>query len=239
MSPCTYAPSWVPRAALLSLLSLSFGAVACDVGAQVVRGVGPVVREARAVGGIAGTSTAAPDGIQLSGEVDLNVRVGRTFAVWIEGHDDLIGFVETRMDDAGLRVSVPSAVRLVPPPHVEVELPGLVRLGMSGSGSVRIEGVQGEALALTLVGSGDLDVEGSVQRVTLGMTGSGDADLDALLAEEVKVNKTGSGAARVYAARALDGEILGSGDLSYRGGASDVRVKILGSGRVRPLGGAD
>lgn len=230
-----HARSTTSRAmALACTAPVLFWALACNVEVETVVGSGPVVRELRAVMGRAGGTTTEPTEVLLASELDLDVRVGRPFAVWIEGHSDLVLHVETEASGARLTIRVPRGLRLVPPPHIELELPALHGLAVRGAGVARVRDAEGEALALTLEGSGDLSATGSVRRLTLAMAGSGDVDLDGLRTLEVDVDKLGSGTARVNASERISGSLVGSGDLIHRGGAQTVRITTVGSASVRP-----
>lgn len=222
---------------MLALALTVIGLGACDVATVTVTGSGPIVREMRTFDAADGASVArgAPDEVRLSGELDLSVLVGREFAVWIDGHTELVGLVAVALEGQRLTISLPRNTRLVPPPHVEVELPALGALSVIGSGTARVTGVSADTLALSLSGSGDLAVTGRARSVTLELLGSGEAHLEGLAADEVTVDKVGSGVARVAASATLRGTIVGSGDLLYDGRPATVAVDSIGSGNVRAV----
>jgi hypothetical protein len=226
-------------ACTLALALSALGLGACDGATVTVTGSGPIVREMRSFGAAGKTSASGsdtPSEVHLTSELDLSVHVGREFAVWIDGHTELVGLVSASLEGPRLTLSVPRNTRLVPPPHVEVELPTLAALTVEGAGTARVTDVAGEALSLTLAGSGDMAVTGVARRVTLELVGSGEAHLEGLAADEVTVDKVGSGVARVAAARALRGTIVGSGDLFYAGRPATLAVDAIGSGSVRAVG---
>jgi len=224
-----------PGPALAFTLS-AFGLGACDATTVTVTGSGPIVREMRSFEAARGAPAAArttPREVQLDGELDLSIHAGRDFAVWIDGHADLVGLVEVTLDGERLSLALPRNTRLVPAPHVELELPVLTALAVAGAGTARVTDVVGDSLALALTGSGDLVVTGAVRRVTLELVGSGEVHLEGLAAEEVSIDKLGSGVARVAASSVLRGTIVGSGDLLYVGRPGTVAVDSIGSGTVR------
>ncbi len=211
-------------------LALGAGlAAGCGTGQVTLTGAGPIVREARELG--PGASSRV-DAIELQGALDLDVRVGGPLAVFLEGHGDLLAHVDVELRGAELVVAVARGVRLVPPPRVAIELPELSRLELVGSGTARVGGVQGEALAVALVGSGDVVLEGRVERLELELSGSGELDAGRLVAREVRVDQQGSGRTTVHATELLAGRGVGSGDLEciVRPARSDVRW--VGSGQL-------
>jgi hypothetical protein len=234
-----------PRPSLLSALacaSAAAGLGACDVATVTVTGSGPIVREMRTFGAATDVSqggAGAPDEVRLIGELDLSVHVGRELAVWIDGHTELVGLVAVSLEGRLLSLSLPRNTRLVPPPHIQVELPALAALSVVGAGTARVADVAGDSLSLSLSGSGDLAVTGAVRRVTLELLGSGEAHLEGLVADEVDVDKVGSGVARVAATVALRGKIVGSGDILYDERTPTVAVDSIGSGRVRAVSASE
>lgn len=215
---------------LAAAAALALSSAGCDVSLTTVSGTGPVVREARA---LTPATTAAPSEVRLVGELDLDVRVGPALAVFVEGHQDLLPHVLIRVDGGVVVVEVEEGLRLAPPPHIDLALPALCALSLAGPGSARVSGAQAPELDLSLAGSGDLTVDGTAGLVRLEAIGSGDVDLAGVRADEVVVDKVGSGLVRVQASRAVRGTLVGSGDLEWAGDGAAVEVDRIGSGEVR------
>jgi len=216
--------------------------VGCDANIVTRVGKGPVVRELRNPTSVESADglplpdlTAPPSEVILIGDLDLTVRVGRTLAVWVEGHGDLLSDLETNFEAERLVVRVRPGVRLQPAPTVEIELPRLARLEQTGSGSARVLDVAGPRLELMQLGSGDLGVTGEVEQLSFEMQGSGEVDLAGLRAADIVVRMVGSGNARVMALRELTGELVGSGDLEQLGSAQLQKLDVtsIGSGRLK------
>jgi DUF4097 and DUF4098 domain-containing protein YvlB len=126
----------------------------------------------------------------------------------------------------------------------------------TGSGNIKLAGVEGELVADT--GSGDVEISDVAGDTVLADTGSGDVKIDQVTARELKVD-TGSG--DIWVAHGRVGHMLadtgsgdievqevemetfvgdtGSGDVVVRGGlAAATRIAVdTGSGEVRLLGG--
>lgn len=231
MAPSVHAEPTARAGGLAGLAGLA--ALACGGPLVSVTGTGPVVRESRALGLESAAGNRVPSAVRLEGELDLTVRAGRELAVWIDGHADLVRLVDVALEGELLAVAPPSNTRLVPAPHVEIELPALAALRVVGPGTARAVGIDSEALDLALVGSGDLTVSGVARRVTLELHGSGEVHLEDLAAEEVDIDKVGSGVARVAARATLRGTNVGSGDVLYVSRPATIAVDSVGSGSVR------
>lgn len=239
------------RPGLLARLMLSAGlalwtAAAVPAQAETVGSAGRHASETRPVGTFQGIATA--------GDIDLHIRQGQPAAVTVQTDRALLPWLETVVEDGTLQVRWQRGRVL---PHggrsrVEITTPQLQTLRGSGSGHLRVEGLQTPRLAVALSGSGDLKLDGldsdeltlriagsadvlaSGRAATLHITvaGSGDVRADRLQADEVTVAIAGSGDAVLQARKTLSVTIAGSGDVTYRGDAT-LNSSIAGSGRVR------
>lgn len=109
-----------------------------------------------------------------------------------------------------------------------------LRLELSGSGNVAIEGLDARRLETRLTGSADLTVGGGrVEQQILQATGSGNYATGELHSTRSRVELAGSGDATVRASEQLDVLSTGSGDLHYLGNPNVVQ-RVEGSGDVGP-----
>ena len=183
----------VLRSTTVALAAAATGALsACTIQLEeTVHGSGVPASEIRAVSGF--------EGLVVSDSLNVSVQVGvSSFLVTIHADDNLLTYVSTEIEDGRLIVEVQDGYRLDPVPRIEVRLPMLTSVSYAGSGRVRLEGVDGETLRLTLAGSGDLDASGRVMGLDVKLLGSGDFDLFDLVAEQAQVSATGSGDVRLY-----------------------------------------
>ncbi len=149
----------------------------------------------------------------------------------MEGANDLLRLVETKIVDDTLVIRFKDGVRLDPLPSIEVHTTHLVALESRGDGDLRLQGVvpsctRGQVLELTLKGSGDVRGDGSLERLSIQHLGSGDVDLRALNAETIDYAGYGSGDARLCASEALESNTYGCGDLFIYGTVPDERMKV-------------
>ena len=114
---------------------------------------------------------------------------------------------------------------------VEAAVPELTGVVVDGSGNVEADGIDGGELDVVSDGSGDVRLEGTVERLAVDVDGSGDADLAGLDAREAHVFVGGSGEADVSAVERLAVEVDGSGDVRYHGDPA-VTQQIDGSGEL-------
>lgn len=133
----------------------------------------------------------------------------------------------------------------------DLVLPTVETISLTGSGSVRVDGVKGADLTLDVRGSGslrieaiavrDLDLavagsgsavlEGSADRHRATVSGSGRVDATRLETAETAVSISGSGRADVTATETLVARVSGSGRITHAGGAR-VDATVSGSGVI-------
>ncbi len=174
------------------------------------------------------------DVVQVTGFFDVEVAVGSASEVILSGDSNLLQYVRTEVRDGSLELSMePGRYDFEEPLRVQVLMPDLRALTISGSGDVSVGGVDREAVSFTITGSGDLEVEGRVDSATIVCSGSGEADLGELNARQVAVVVSGSSSVIVDATDRLDVSMSGSGRVRYIG-KPQIAASISGSGDVEP-----
>jgi carbon monoxide dehydrogenase subunit G len=115
--------------------------------------------------------------------------------------------------------------------HVDVTVPTLDEVTLSGSGRIAVADVAADDFTVTLSGSGSVDASGTADRLTVTVSGSGDAELGSLVTRAAHAVVSGSGRIVLDAAESLDASVPGSGAIVYAGDPN-VTSSITGSGVV-------
>ena len=222
--------------AVLILLALA----ACDSGVKSncandcinVYGEGPVVNgsgssktEVRPV--------AAFSAIRLS-DVGARVVIERTGKESLEvtADDNLVALFTSEVKDGTLYLSAAKGKSMSGKrPLFKVTVSDLRQLGVSGSGSVDATGLDGDALAMSVAGSGEITAAGRISDVTISISGSGTCNAAGLKAKRAKVAVRGSGELTVNASDELDAQVSGSGTILYVG-SPKLTSNISGSGSI-------
>ncbi len=174
--------------------------------------------------------------IRLEGAIDLVLKQGPTPALTVHAEQRLLSNIVTTVEGNTLRISSKGLiVNSRKPMRVELSLPSLQQIQVLGSGDAKVSGFSGEAIELSLNGSGDVQFNGSYQRVTGKLAGSGDLKLDAGTSENVNLELLGSGDVQASGAcKLLTAKITGSGDLHTAGLQADsVAISVMGSGDAK------
>ena len=186
--------------------------------------------------GVAATSTRAlPNfsGIDLAGSNNVTVMAGARQSVVVHADTNLLSRVTTQVKAGKLIIGDVGSFAAKSPMYVEVSVPSLAALDLSGSGNITVTGIKASRLTVTLPGSGDISASGSVTRLNISIDGSGNAQCSGLIARNVDVVVSGSGDIFVTATQSLDAKVAGSGAVLYSGNPQ-VTTSITGSGDVTP-----
>lgn len=217
----------MPKISLLvALLGLS-GCLVMDGSSPGIEGSGVIKTETRKV--------QAFHAVELRGAADVQIRVGGETALSVSADDNLLPIIETAVQNGKLIVTSKEPYHTRARIVVNVATPTLDGAEISGSGDLVATDVKSESFSASITGSGDLSAIGVVKTLSAGITGSGDLKLGELTAEAVDIRISGSGSARVNAAKSLNASITGSGEITHKGGAKDVNTSITGSGSVKAV----
>ena len=222
-------------AAVLALFLVAFGVLLLLMHYDVFQ------RSSSSGGGVQGSGVAATEtravppfgSVELAGSNVVVVRVGSTRSVVVRGDDNLLRRVTTRVLAGRLVIgNVPGSFTTSSPMSVEVGVPSLDALSLSGSGVIAVRGIESRRLGVALPGSGVVRASGTVTRLDVTLSGSGDAQLSGLAAQDVHAIVSGSGRIIVNVARDLEASVPGSGAIVYTGNPGHVSSSITGSGAV-------
>jgi len=116
--------------------------------------------------------------------------------------------------------------------EVRIQGPSLRRVGLNGSGSLVLDGIDAEELDIDIRGSGSVEGSGTVRELDLRIFGSGNADLSRLAVTDVDASIFGSGDAELSVTGAAEVSLIGSGDVEFTTSPGELSTRVIGSGRV-------
>ncbi|MCB8933480.1 MAG: DUF2807 domain-containing protein [Fimbriimonadaceae bacterium] len=175
-------------------------------------------------------------GIVVEGATDVVAKVGPKVSVKVEGDDNIVPKIITKVEDGKLVITCEESYSSRTPLKVTVTAPSLEEISVKGSANAVIDGVKCSSFSASIAGSGDVTVRGTADSVDASIAGSGDMDLSGLKAKNADVSISGSGDVSVFATESLEGAIAGSGDIAYSGNPGKVERSIVGSGEIHAAG---
>jgi hypothetical protein len=172
------------------------------------------------------------DALDINGALLVEVRVGETASLQVEGDSNLLPLLRTDAGGGTLRVWVDGNVRSSNPLRVVYTTPQLRRIDSNGSGRLSVAGLNGGPLNLSQNGSRSVQLAGNVSRLEVRLNGSGGVDAAGLQSGSTLASLNGSG--RLNLGR-LQGESLsldlhGSGGVNASGSVRNMIVRLYGSG---------
>jgi len=170
--------------------------------------------------------------ISVGGVGDVNVSVGGEKSVTVTLDDNLIDMIRTEVVNGELKVRTEGNYRTSIGLKIEVTVPTLDSVSVSGVGDLTATGISGQSFSVSISGVGDALISGEVDKLDLNLSGVGNANLKELKAKSVKVNASGTGDATVYATESVDAKASGVSDITVFGNPKDVKKKGSGIGSV-------
>jgi hypothetical protein len=178
--------------------------------------------------------TVAPfTDVELAGSNTVVIHVGHPQSVEVTGDDNLIDRITTVVRDGRLVVDDIGSFTTKARMGVDVSVPSLDGVQLSGTGTVTVDGVASDDFTAELGGEGTLVASGTAARLTAPLAGDGTLDLHDLVAIDGTARLDGTGTIRVHATSTLDATLTGTGTILY-GGEPTATIHRTGTGTVVP-----
>jgi hypothetical protein len=187
--------------------------------------------------GVAATQTRAVpsfSGVDLAGSNEVSVVVGAPRSVVVRADTNLLSNVTTRVADGTLVIGDTGNFTSHTPMSVDVSVPSLTGLTLSGDGQISVTGISVPQLTVAVSGSGQLSAAGTATGLNVILSGDGQADLSQLSARDVHAILTGDGLIQVTATSSLNAAVPGDGTIVYSGNPAQVVTSVTGTGAVTP-----
>lgn len=177
-------------------------------------------------------------GVNSSGATPVKINYGTTFKVVVKGSSNLVPRFTTRVVNNILYLSFEHVNVHRDDIEVELTMPTINKIALSGSGKVAIMGSfpAQQNLSVSLSGSAEVKVGNTMQvtNVNVEISGSGEVDLTEVGAKQAEANISGSGTAKFQVQDHLKAKISGSGKVYYSG-TPTIQQDISGSGQLIKL----
>ena len=180
------------------------------------------------------------DGVILTGSGDVTIELGNKEELTISAPAELIPFLVTELKDGTLYIGkYKKGWKKFKNLHRNIRYDLIVEtinhVGVSGSGDLDAEKLEGNQCTVKVSGSGNIDVNDiDSDKLKIHISGSGDIEVDKISTDELIVSVNGSGDAKIIgSADEIDITISGSGDFYGSNLNSDkVTVQLTGSGNA-------
>lgn len=173
--------------------------------------------------------------IESNGSFNVQVKIGPQSDLTITGDDNIVKIVEVAVNGDTLVVKTNQNFSSNLPIMISVTMPELTGASTNGSGNISVDGINGQEVAFSVSGSGNIDATGKAESVTADISGSGEISVEKLAAHKLNADISGSGSVKANVSDQITASIAGSGDVLYKGSPKDVTKAIAGSGSVKPF----
>ena len=171
--------------------------------------------------------------VELAGTNNVTIRVGGRQTVLVHADRNLLRRITTAVRGSSLVIgNTPGSFMTKSPMSVEISMPSLSSVTLSGSGFVSLTDVKTSNLRISLPGSGVLRATGRATRLTTSLGGSGIVELGQLVARDVHATVRGSGRIVVAATDSLDASVQGNGAITFNGDPPHLTTSVTGNGAI-------
>ena len=199
-------------------------------------------------------STSDYDGIGVGGSFDVILVKGTEGSIKIEGEENIIPYIETEVNGDKLQIKYKKNVNIKTTKRltvtVTIEDIDMISLGgsgnilsketlnakdfkvsLGGSGNITLT-INSDKISANIGGSGNIKLSGSTEELKCSIAGSGSIKAYNLKTEELDANIAGSGSISTTVKTKINAKIVGSGSIYYKGNASNINKKTVGSGCI-------
>ena len=211
-----------------------------------VRGNGNVITKTRTISDFVG--------VDFGGSFDVILVKGEERKITINGEENIIKYVETKVlkntlqvkyqNNTSLSTTKKLTVTIMYSDIEEISLSGsgnIVNIGvlnnsnlevrLGGSGNITLHIDSGEVQS-SIAGSGNIKLQGKSNEFECSIAGSGNIKAYGLITNILSATITGSGNIKSTVKNEIKAKVIGSGNIYYKGNPSYVESKSLGSGDV-------
>ncbi len=223
--------SWV----LVAILAFVLGGLAVGLlyHYDVIEGSSNSTIEGNSAPATQARDVAAFNSVELAGSNNVVIRVGEKHSVVVKADRNLLNRVTTEVHSRKLVIAnTPGSFTTKTPMTVEVTVPRLNALTLSGSGNIIVGGIEAGTLKVALPGAGMLTASGTATQLDVIVSGAGTVQFTRLVANHVRAVVSGSGSIFTTATNSLDASISGSGAILYVGNPQDVTKSVTGTGAI-------
>lgn len=121
--------------------------------------------------------------------------------------------------------------------RVEITLPNVASLRISGAGNVIYHDIEREELSLDVSGAGTIDVAGTVNRLEADVSGAGDISAYSLTAAHSRLRVSGAGNIKATATQSVVARVSGVGKIKINGNPPERDTDVSGMGKIKFVDG--
>ena len=171
--------------------------------------------------------------IKAGNAVVLMISVQEEFAVTLEGEENLLKDVKTKVEGETLVISTKGAISPTNKIRVKISMPELLALELWGASEASVTNTKSDSLKLQVGGSSKVTVGGETKSFTAAANGASKIDAENLKAENADVKTAGTSEITVSAANDLTAEAIGASTVYYTSEPKNLKQNLIGTSEIR------
>jgi hypothetical protein len=192
-----------------------------------VKGSGNVVSEKRNV--------AEFTAIEAGGAFLVEIAAGKEFSVTVEGDDNLLPMVTTKVNGKTLELSSEKNFSTRNRIKVVITAPKIEEIDASGASRFDVTGIDNENITVEMSGAAKVTLNGKAKSLVVDMGGASRLDALQMTAENATVDGGGASSAKVNATGELKVDVGGASRVRYAGTPKNIYKKTSGVASVNQV----
>jgi hypothetical protein len=172
----------------------------------------------------------------LRGAAELDILVGKSPSIKIEGTEYAVKNLHTEVHDNMLSIEAKKAGWAWFGDRDELKLtittPKLTTLQSSGAGNIEVRGLDGGDQTVRIAGAHNVQARGKLDKLVVELDGAGNVDYGSVTTGEAIVTVNGAGHVVVRPTELLSATVNGVGAVHYKGEPQKVESNIHGIGSI-------
>lgn len=230
---------------------LSVSSAFAQWGQEKIKGNGNIISK--------NITTSDYDEIGVAGAFHVTLIEGSEGKITLKGEENLLEYVIIETNGDELKIKTEKGFNLQPSRgnKIEIKIPvkaistvslagsgdiissftlksDQFKMSLAGSGDIKLH-LEAKKIEAKLAGSGDIVLKGITENLEASVAGSGDINAFDLVAQNSKVNVSGSGNISTNCSEFIEARVAGSGDIEYKGKPKKVDTKVAGSGKIKMI----
>jgi hypothetical protein len=174
--------------------------------------------------------------VSLEMDAQVLIKAGASYGVKVSTERNLQKYVQAVRVGSSLMISTTGSYSTRRPVIVEITVPSLTEVNLTGNGEVQIDGDFGRKLAVEAEGTWAVTGKGRVDSLALNLGERSSATLENLKTLDLQMQGATSGSLTVEAARSVTGELGGHPTVVVYGHPGRRGIKVGQGGTLRFAG---
>lgn len=211
---------------LLIFIALLIVADGCNMSSITgIRGSGNAKTEMRNLSGF--------KKIKAGGAINLQVGAQKDFGLTVEADDNLLEHITTVVSGDTLIIGSQGKISPTSEIKINVWLPELVDLEISGASTATVTGINTDSLKLEASGASKIKIDGEVKTLETDASGASGIDAENLKAENAHAEASGASSVTVNAVNQIDAIASGASTVAYTGNPQNITQNSSGASTIK------